>query len=183
MFFLSFFWTIAAVGACGINAGSQSNRMLSDTANLPLFIKKELIKSFPEWRVKVIADLDSMHHDVWAKVKHAESPGIITGRFKDNDTSDYVLLLVPKQKNRNDYMVVLFSKSGNGQEHDYHQIAAEKNQILERVVINKIPAGTRVGAEEQLELKNDGIQVEDLEVGSIIYYWFFGHFNKVIESD
>ena len=184
-FIISFIWTVGVIGACGTSAGNNSNNIPTDSSSPPSFIIEELNKSFPDWRVKRAGDLDSGHQDLWAKANPSESPGNVAGRFQDNKTTGYVLLLVPAKGDRKDYLVVLFSKFSNGLELKSFQIAAEKNQVLERVVIKKIPKGTYFGNDDEtkIKLKYDGIQVEDLEVGSVIYYWSNGLFKRVIEAD
>lgn len=60
-----------------------------------------------------------------------------------------------------------------------------RNKFVERIAVSSTPPGTYSGAESSptVELKMDGIVVEALEAGSIIYYWSNGRFKKIIASE
>lgn len=171
--------------ASPIEAGVKRNAVTCDTGCLPKAIFEVLKKSFPEWRIKRMDDFDSLHQDVWIKARPGECPGFVSGHFQDNATTDYVLLLVPKQSEGTDYKVVLFSKHGNNTNLKPFVITTESNQILERVAISKVPAGNYSEAEEvaKIKLMYDGIQVANLEAGSMVYYWSNERFQKFVASE
>lgn len=177
-------YLIGAVLFFSLARASENAEDTSCNANaIPDFLSTKMKSSFIGWRIKNLGDFDEFNRAAWVKAKPSLCPGIASGHFINSQAKDYALLLVPKDQKNQSYKIVVFSLKGE----KVNSLALERgrNKFVERIAVSSIPPGKYSGAEDSptVELKTDGIVVEALEAGSIIYYWSNGRFRKIIASE
>jgi len=180
------FWVMMLL-VSGWSSAAENNVTLPsitscNTNVIPDSISNLMKSSFVGWRIKNERDFDDFHRAAWIKAKPGLCPGIAKGHFINSLTNDYALLLVSSDQKKQSYKVVVFSPKG---EKINSYIVESGRNFMERVAVSAISPGAYFGVENSptVELKTDGIMVEELEVGSMIYYWSNGSFKNIITSE
>jgi hypothetical protein len=146
----------------------------------------ELLKSkFIRWRPKQVSDMDADDQRLWLQAHEKGCPGIAVGHFESADRLSYATLLVPKSEPSGGYKIVLFSKESNGDGYTWKLLDHAVGQTYSGLVISKASQGKYSDFEstKSVELKLDGIYVEWMEKGALLYYLSEGHFRKIQVSD
>ena len=171
------------VAGC-LSAGAKSNIAICDAGRVPSVVSDKLKKSFPEWRIKTLDDFSSYDRNLWIKANPGMCPGLVSGFIQSGSSKGYVFLLVSKTK-KNGYKLVFFLKGTKGVNYDLVTIAEDNISIIGSSGIRLVKPGTYSDAEEseKIKLKHDGIMLEAIEAGSIIYYWSKGKFRQLLTSE
>lgn len=173
---------VAALFFSSSRASGKAEDTSCNTNFIPGSILSLMKYSFVKWRIKNERDFDDSHRASWIKTKPGLCPGIAKGHFVNSQTEDYAILLVSKDHKKQSYKVVVFSPKG-GKINSY--LVESGQHFMERIAVSRIPPGTYSGTEDSptVELKMDGIVVEAIEAGSMIYYWSNGSFKNIITSE
>ena len=139
---------------------------------------------FPEWRPKVLSDLEGYDRQLWQETHRKECPGIAVGHFEHAEQLSYALLLVPRSTAKSGYKFVVITSAP---EHTYRSEILDHNDAADAsgMVISKAPPGKYSDFEQTktVQLKLDSISVDWLEKSSVLYYWSEGHFLSIDTSD
>jgi hypothetical protein len=160
--------------------------MACGEAALPAPINELLKAKFPQWRPKQVSDMDAYDQQLWLKAAHEkECPGIAVGHFESADRLSYATLLVPKSEPSGGYKIVVISKGPAGDAYTWRLLDHADGQTYSGLVISKAEPGLYSDFEltRSIQTKLDGIYVEWMEKGTLLYYWSGGRYHKLQLSD
>jgi len=172
--------TLFLVIACLRSGNAQDSPC--DVARLPYSIRQNLEKNFSGWRVYVLTDLSKEYVEMWLKAHPRECPGIAAAYSRSEHTISYAILLIPVHGSG--YKLVVFD---NPESSKIHVTLLQKTNKSTPTpsVIYKVPPG-RYSDPERAHRKNirtEGFVMEQLEVGSILYYWDINRYRALITSN
>lgn len=179
---LVFFPLLSVVAGVSLAQQSTSN---CDRRDLPVDVSGVLKTQFAGWRVKTIEDLDAYERKLWTHSKLKQCPGIAIGHFFNPTDQAVALLLVPEHRGSNGFKVVVFSKLKGKLGVASTVIEESKDQLSTRIVIYRVPPGLYKDPENtrKVRITLDGIQVEEMEAGSSVYFWRNGRFENLLTSE
>jgi hypothetical protein len=153
-------------------------------AALPAPINDVLKAKFPQWRPKQTSDLGSDDQQLWLKGHEKECPGIAIGHFESKGVLSYAILLVPKSEPTSGYKIVVSSKGPTGDAYSWKLLDHAEGQS-DGLVISKAEPGKYSDFErtKTIQTKLDGVYVEWIEKGAILYHWSAGRYHKLRVSD
>src|SRR5579859_723167 len=147
----------------------------------------ELLKSkFGNWRPKQLSDMEADDQQLWLTgPNNKECPGIAIGHFENAENLSYVLLLVPKSNSSGGHRIVVFSKDLTKDLYASKLLDHAEGQSYSGLVISKVGPDKYKDweAAKSINLKLDGLLVEWLEKGALLYYWSVDRFKKLQVSD
>jgi len=169
----------------GLMAAAQSSSPC-DEAVLPATVTELLKEKFPHWRPKQVSDIDADNRQLWLEGPNAEAcPGIAIGHFESAKELSYALLLVPKSEPTGGYKVVVFSKSPTADAYTWKLLDHADGETFSGLVISKADPGKYSDFErtKSIQTKLDGVYVEWMEKGAVLYYWSAGRYHRLQVSD
>ena len=160
---------------------AQSNRC----DILPSDAKLLAEQRFPDWRPKLLSDLSGYDKKLWLEAHPKDCPGIALGHFERPDRVAYAVLLVPKSGHTASYKIIVLTKTSDEYAVRLLDHAEGSTYSDSGLVISKEPPGTYsdFGDTRSVLLKLDGVNVEWLEKGSVLYYWSQGQYRSIQTSD
>lgn len=151
---------------------------------LPPAVQSYMEHQFPEWRPKVLSDLEGYDRQLWQETHKKECPGIAVGHFENAEHLSYALLLVSRSTAKSGYKFVVITSAP---ENTYRSEILDHNDAADAsgMVISKAPPGKYSDFEQTktVQLKLDSISLDWLEKSSVLYYWSEGHFLTIDTSD
>jgi hypothetical protein len=184
-FMLPFMLVVAVALFCGAaRANAQAAGQACQDSALPEGVRATLASQFADWRVQTPADLEPDYQKEWMAKHSAACPGIASGQFDGKSSLSYALLLIPRQKGRQGYRLVVFAAAS----HDaFSPIVLEQSDayVPTGTGVYRIDPGLQFNEEKfsTFKLKSDGIYLETKDQPGFIYYWKRGHYQRVLESD
>jgi hypothetical protein len=166
--------------------GQTERATVCDSSALPASAQKLLSAKFSEWRPKLVSDMDTDDQQLWMTATHGkECPGIVTGHFETADELSYAILLVPKSNPNAGYRVGVLTKGTPNNDYAWKLIDHAETQADPGLVISKAPSGkySDWDGNKSVRLKLDGIQVEWMEKGAVLYFWSAGQYHRIRVSD
>lgn len=157
-----------------------------EAAALPAQINELLKSKFAQWRPKLISDMQPDDQQLWLKGPNAkECPGITIGHFESAKELSYAVLLVPKSEPTGGYKIVVFSKGASGDTYAWKLLDHADGETYSGLVISKADPGKYADFEgtKSIHTKLDGVYVEWLEKGAVLYYWSAGRYRTLQLSD
>ena len=185
--FLSSLAFVAFFGLVGLSA--PQNALASkpcDAAALPPQIGSELKSRFAGWRPKQLSDLDADNQRVWLESPNGKAcPGIAIGHFESAKQTSYAVLLVPESRPTHGYKIVVLSKDSNEKLYVSTLLEKADEETYSGLVIMKVKPGAFSDLEtsQEIQTKLDGVVVEWLEKGAVLYYWSSGRYRRISISD
>jgi hypothetical protein len=152
---------------------------------LPAPITELLTSQFPEWRPKQLSDLESDDRQLWLKAHPQECPGIAVGHYQPGDELSYAVFLVPKSDPTNGYQLIVVGKKAAQAAYNWKLLDRAKGQAYSGIVVSTAKPGNYSDFEDTKSVvtKLDGIYLEWIEKGAVLYYWSNGHYLKLRVSD
>jgi len=184
--FVPFVLTIAAVIAmfAAPSLDAQEQALACQDSVLPGGVRAALAGQFADWRVQTAADLQPDYQKEWVAKRPSACPGIAAGQFEGKASLSYALLLIPRQKGRQGYRLVVF---GPASRDSFSAVMLEQSDayIPTGTGVYRIDPGLQFNEEKfsTFKLKSDGIYLETKDQPGFIYYWKRGHYQRVLESD
>jgi len=159
----------------------QNPESFCSERRFPPEIGKMVLDKFPGWRVKTNEDLDPNHQLLWQQNRFMECPGISRGHFTGFKEEDFGLMLIPDRPDRKGFKILVISFRGKARHPVLFVLREESNQDQERFVVYQAPKGkySDFRLKNEIELLREGIAVEDLEMGSSLYYWNKNRFERL----
>ena len=157
-----------------------------DESALSASVRDLLSAKFFEWRPKRVSDMDADDQQLWLSSVHGEEcPGIADGHFETAEEPSHAILLVPKSNPRGGYKVVVVSKGADKSAYTWKLLDHADGQTCSGLVISKAPPGKYSDWEntKSIRLKLDGIQVEWMEKGALVYFWLESRYHKIQKTD
>jgi hypothetical protein len=147
-------------------------------------VQGEIAERFPNTKIEDISDLASEYRAMWLKAHASECPGIATGRYKGGNVDLFAILVLSTDRGKPGVKLLLVNPAAR---------VGERVKVLDTVqiptstpnVIYTLPPGVYSDAEgtEKVRIPYDGVVLEQLEVGSILYYYRNGALKKLILSE
>lgn len=182
---------VALLGTAGLFSVINASRPAAQTsaacndAALPAPVNDALKAKFPQWRPKQVADMDADDQQLWMKAHEKECPGIAIGHFESAGGLSYAFLLVPKSEPTGGYKIVVFSKVPTGDAYAWKLLDYADGETYSGLVISKAEPGKYSDFEgtKSIQTKLDGVYVEWIEKGAVLYYWSAGRYHRLRVSD
>jgi hypothetical protein len=154
-----------------------------DDVLLPEHVRQLLVEKFPKWRALKLFDLSRERQDLWFDSKKRDScPGIATGNFETKVRLSYALVLIPITKDQPGFKFVVVNVKESSINFN---LLYETDRPANYPVIYRVPPGKYLDWQRisSVQLSLDGIQLEQMEVRAILYYWKNGHYNELVVMD
>jgi len=174
------------LGLVHTQVSPTQNATACDDSALPASVRDFLNAKFPEWRPKQVSDMDTDDQQLWFTAVHGkECPGLAVGHFETPDELSYAILLVPKSNPSGGHKVVVVSKGAPKSVFTWKLLDHAEGQTYSGLVISKAAPGKYSDWEntKSIRLRLDGIQVEWMEKGAVLYFWSEGRYRKLRVSD
>jgi hypothetical protein len=174
------------VGIFGATAGQSLPPRPCDLAAVPPEIRTELKNKFAGWRPKQLSDLDEDAQRFWRDgLNRKNCPGIAIGHFESAEQNSFDFLLVPESETNKGYKIVVFSRGSNENPYASQLLDSADGETYSGLVILKAKPGTFSDVEgtKKIQTKLDGVIVEWIGKGSILYYWSDGRYQQLTISD
>jgi hypothetical protein len=163
---------------------AQETAQACSDSTLPEGVRAALASQYGDWRIQATRDLEAQYQKAWVKKRPAACPGIASGQFEGRAALSYAVLLIPREKGKQGYRLVVFDPSGKD---SFSSAVLEQsdNYIPSDSGIFRVDPGLQFDEEKfsTFKLKSDGIYLETLDKGGFIYYWKHGRYQRVLESD
>lgn len=153
---------------------------------LPTQVQMLLTANFPQWRPKLLSDMEADDQQLWLNGPNgSESPGVSVGHFEAAGELSYAVLLVPKSDPSGGHKIVVFSKELEKGTFTSKLLDDANGQTYSGLVISKAGPGkySDVAEHKSVQLKLDGIYVEWMEKGAVLFYWSESRYHKLVVSD
>jgi hypothetical protein len=154
-----------------------------DDVLLPEPVRQLLVEKFPKGRALKLFDLSREKQDLWLDSKRRDNcPGIATGNFETKVRLSYALVLIPINKDQPGFKFVVV----NVKESSINfKLLYETDRPSNYPVIYRVPPGKYLDWQRtrSVQLSLDGIQLEQMEVRAILYYWKDGRYNELVVMD
>jgi hypothetical protein len=160
--------------------------VICDSSALPVPAQELLTAKFSQWRPKLVSDMDADDQQLWLTATDGKKcPGIVAGHFETVDETSYAVLLVPKSNGIDGYKVGVLSKDSASKGYSWKLIDHAETPAARGLVISKAPPGKYSDFEGDrfVQIKFDGIQVEWIEKGAVLYFWSAGRYHRIVVSD
>jgi len=172
--------------ACFVaRASSTETSNVCDSSALPTPAQQLLTVKFSQWRPKLVSDMDTDDQKIWLAARGNACPGMATGKFETADKTSYALLLVPKSNTGAGYKIIVLGKDASDDSYAWRLVDHAETPADLGLVISKVPPGKYSDWEgnKSIQLKLDGLQVEWMEQGALVYYWSRGQYRSIRVSD
>jgi len=156
-------------------------------ANPPLVepIKNLLsLKYYQQWRPIAIYDLLPPHQRMWRRsLNRFDCPGIAMGHFERKNELSYAFSLKPRDPRQTGWRLVVISKTKQGAYRD--RVLGQTDERVPPYVIYAVPPEEYTDAfeTESVKLRLDGLQVEQMESGAMLFYWKEGQYRSLILAE
>src|SRR6266849_2608526 len=168
-----------------VSSGQEHNGCRD--ASLPSQAQTLLDSKFLNWRPKHLSDLGADDQRLWMKAHPKECPGIAVGHFEEPDRISYAVLLVPKSELAAGYKIVVLSKASTADAYALKVLdhADGGTYSSSGLVISKATPRAYSDYEDakSVRLRLDGVNVEWIEKGAVLYYWSRGRYRTIQPSD
>ena len=142
--------------AIGVIALSAARLARAQTANpctdLPSPVLKLIQTKFSGWRPRQLSDLASDDQQLWVKAHGNQCPGTAVGHFESPDRPSYAVLIVRQSDPLGPYKLLMFSKSGTGDDYVWKLVDHWDAKDYHGVVVSTIPPGQYSDDGRQLNL-------------------------------
>jgi len=154
--------------------------------SLPPPVSEMLKSKFAEWRPKQLSDMEADDQQLWLNGPNGEGcPGIAIGHLESAENLSYALLLVSKSNPSGGHKIVVFSKDLTKGVYISRLLDHAEGQTYSGLVISKVGPGKYDDSERtrSAKLNLDGLLVEWMEKGALLYYWSGGRYRTLQVSD
>jgi hypothetical protein len=159
--------------------GQSSSSFCSESV-IPSEMLKQVKSIFPGWRIKTVEDLEPNHQIMWRENRFLDCPGIVKGNFQGTHNLGFGIMLVQDLHEGKGFKVIVMTQPGRNAKPKLTVLRDEKDLDPERFVIYQAPKGNYSDPDnkEKINIQYDGIYLEDLEMGSTLFFWKDKHFEK-----
>lgn len=178
---------LLVVAICGAPAEAARRPAKDFCANPPLVepVKKLLtLKYYQDWRPIALSDLPKPHQRLWRRsLNRFDCPGIAIGHFERKGELAYAFSLKPRDPRQTGWRLIVISKNRQGVYQD--RVLGQTDERVPPYVIYVVPPDEYTDAfeTESVRLQLDGIQVEQMEAGAVLFYWKDGRYQSLIVAE
>jgi hypothetical protein len=183
---VAFITVVGFVGISGPPLPSPPRPVARDAGAMPSQIRDVLRNKFAGWRPKQLSDLDPDNQKAWLHGANGKAcPGVAVGHFESAKQDSYALLLVPDSEATRGYKVVVLTKESSGESYVPKLLDSADGDTYSGVVISKVDPGTFSDLDDGRKIQTmlDGVIVEWIEKGAVLYYWSADRYRRVTIAD
>ena len=139
------------------------------------------LKYYQQWRPIALWDLPKPHQRMWRRsLNRFDCPGIAMGHFERKQELSYAFSMKPRDPRQTGWRLVVISKTRQGTFRD--RVLAQTDERVPPYVIYVVPPEEYTDAfeTESIKLRLDGLQVEQMEAGAMLFYWKEGQYRSLI---
>ncbi len=148
-------------------------------------VKKLLtLKYYQQWRPIALGDLSKPHQRMWRRsLNRFDCPGIAMGHFERRKELAYAFSMKPRDPRQTGWRLVVISKTRKGAYRD--RVLGQTDERVPPSVIYAVPPEEYTDAfeTESVRLRLDGLQVEQMESGAMLFYWKDGQYRSLILAE
>ncbi len=148
-------------------------------------VKKLLsLKYYQQWRPIALGDLPKPHQRMWRRsLNRFDCPGIAMGHFERKHELSYAFSMKPRDPRQTGWRLVVISKTGQDAYRD--RVLGQTDERVPPYVIYAVPPEEYTDAfeTESVKLRLDGLQVEQMESGAMLFYWKEGQYKSLILAE
>ncbi len=148
---------------------------------VPKPVAHALSHAVPEWEVIDLSQLSEKHQDLWRKRHSQVCPGIAEGKFTPKAMKSFAVLLSKQQDGEPYLQVVLLTPAVRG--YDMLQVTPPSGAEGDNVLTTAQPGRYRGVDGKTVDIRLNGIILEQLESGSVLFYWRNEKFHSLILSE
>lgn len=157
-------------------------RNACDEPGLPLEIRQLLANEFQAWSIVELSSLAPKDRSIWVRTKgHAVCPGFTAARFACGSERSYAVALTQRREGKTYSALVLAERS----ESRYAlRVLSPPQEASFPLVVTTVPPGSYRDADssKQVLTRCEGVLYEQLEAGSLLFYWENGRYLSVQPS-
>lgn len=138
-------------------------------------------KYYQQWRPIALADLPKPHQRMWRRsLNRFDCPGVAMGHFERKRELAYAFSLKPRDPRQTGWRLVVISRTRKGTYRDI--VLGQTDERVPPYVIYSVPPEEYTDAfeTESVTLRLDGLQVEQMESGAVLFYWRDGQYKSLI---
>jgi hypothetical protein len=153
---------------------------------MPTQVREILRNKFAGWRPKQLSDLGADDQKSWLQSPSGKScPVIAIGHFESSKNLSYAVLLLHNSQPTQGYKIVVFSKPADGDTYTSNLLDHSDSEPDSALVISKAAPVKFPDLENGKSIRTnlDGVIVEWLEKGAVLYYWSADRYRRVVISD
>jgi hypothetical protein len=177
----SFVLALLAVEIC-IPPSALANKVKPCTLeSLPAEFQARLKSDYSSWKIQDVSNLSVKARARWQGERPLECPGVAEGEFRTDQLS-YAVLLVPIEKPRSAYRLLIFTFRGDGasgmlETADHWDKGGAANCFIRRVRLAKVFSAEWV-KKLNTAVKDGVMSVEaaENEYGVDVYFWANGQY-------
>ena len=184
----SVLWLICTLAMLVADSAMAARRPPKDfCANPPLVgpVKQLLsLRYYQQWRPISLSDLPKPHQRMWRRsLNRFDCPGIALGHFERRNELAYAFSLKPRDNRQGGWRLVVISRTAQGTYRD--RVLGQTDERVPPYVIYSVPPEEYTDAfeTESVRLRLDGIQVEQMEAGAMLFYWRDGQYRSMILAE
>lgn len=165
-----------------IGLGEAASQDPCDIVTLPVPVNQLLTKKFPGWRYVKLSDLHPENQELWLLSGHGKDcPGIAVGHFQSKKDLSFAVGLISTKMGQPNFKLVIV----NREEGAYRHIVLVEPEHPGFSVISRVPPGKYFDNEKgkNVELVLEGVQLEDISKGAILFYWKDGRYEELVVSE
>ena len=164
----------------GVANAQQGPSICQD--RLPEKLRSEITKKFPSSKIEETSDLSPEYREMWVKAHSSDCPGVAVGKYKGAGRSLFAVLLVSTDPNKPETKLLVVDPASSSR---FLVLETVRVATTSPNVVYTLPPGAYADPEgdQKARIPYDGVVLEQLEVGSILYYYRAGTFHKLILSE
>ena len=142
------------------------------------------LKYYQQWRPIALGDLSKPHQRMWRRsLNRFDCPGIAMGHFERRNELAYAFSLKPRDPRQAGWRLIVISKTRQGAYRD--RVLGQTDERVPPYVIYAVPPEEYTDAfeSESVRLRLDGLQVEQMESGAMLFYWKQGQYRSLIIAE
>jgi hypothetical protein len=165
-------------GACGQQGESTCQ------GQLPGELLTEIKQAFPNSKIEETTDLSPEYREMWVKAHSSQCPGVAEGKYKGPDQKLFAVLLLSTEREKPGVTLVFVDLAASGNKR-FKVLETVKIATTGPNVIFTLPPGQYSDPEglHKTRTRFDGVVLEQLEAGSLLYYYRAGAFHKLTLSE
>jgi len=179
------FFSIAVVLNCSLLSAEEPRADPCDKVVLPKALERLLLEKFPTWRALRLSDLTPEHQQFWLQSEGKKNcPGIAIGYFETKEAKAYAFSLIPRDPKGHGHRIIVISQNTRGR-YQSRVVDRWNGPGTSELVIYPVPPGkySDIYEEVSVQLTLEGLQMEEMEKGAVMFCWKNGQYQRLQISD
>jgi hypothetical protein len=163
-------------------ASADESVALCKMGTLPPDVQSRIKGEFGSWKVQEPTDLSTRARERWKSEKPLECPGIAVGRFENDKTPSYAVLLVPQSHSDAGYKLLVFTPQTGQPSYEMRVVEQSSDSGAANFFIHRVPISKFLDEQSRKKFQartSDGILFADAaekEYETDIYFWANGSY-------